>query len=129
MKKIFYAAIISIVTVLCISATIANTSAGAYSSSVTAKIAGVSDDIELETGALVQFYNMMPLSVKNLCTASYRDIAPNVEKNIGKSFAYCGVKISPIKTENGIDLKFQAGGHSLVVKNYTQAEFDTIFGL
>jgi hypothetical protein len=129
MKKIFYAAIISLVTVLCVSATIAHNADGTYSSSVTANIAGLNDDINLKTDTLVELYNMMPQSVKSLCIASYKDIAPQIEKNIGKSFSYSGIKISPIKTETGIDLKFHTGHYSLVVNNYTQSEFDTIFGL
>jgi hypothetical protein len=39
------------------------------------------------------------------------------------------VAITPVKTATGIDLKFSYGGHTLVVENYTKAEFDKIFGL
>ena len=112
MKKIFFAAIISLVTVLCVSATVADSNADDnYSSSITANVAG-----------------MMPQKIKDLCVESYKDIAPRIEKS-GKGFTYEGVAITPIKTANGTDLKFSCGGHSVLVHNYTKAEFDRIFGL
>lgn len=126
MKKIIFAAIISLVTVLCVSATVAEADAN-YSSSVTATIAGVAEDIDFDTKTLVTIYNLMPQKVKDLCTGSYRDIAPKVEKNPGKTFYYEGVAITPVKTANGTDLKFSCGGHSVVVKNYNKAEFDNVF--
>ena len=126
MKKIIFAAIISRVTVLCVSATVAEADAN-YSSSVTATIAGVAEDIDFDTKTLVTIYNLMPQKVKDLCTGSYRDIAPKVEKNPGKTFYYEGVAITPVKTANGTDLKFSCGGHSVVVKNYSKAEFDNVF--
>ena len=130
MKKIFFAAIISLVTVLCVSATVAEiNSDDNYSSSVTAAIAGVDEDIDFDTKTLVVIYNLMPQKVKNLCIASYEEIATRIEKSGSNGFTYEGVKIVPIKTADGIDLKFICQGHSLVVKNYTKAEFDAIFGL
>lgn len=130
MKKIFFAAIISLVTVLCVSATVAEiNSDDNYSSSVTAAIAGVDEDIDFDTKTLVVIYNLMPQKVKNLCIASYEEIATRIEKSGSNGFTYEGVKIVPIKTADGIDLKFICQGHSLVVKNYTKAEFDAIFGV
>ena len=128
MKKFFFAAIISLVTVLCVSATVADTDAS-YSSSVTASIAGVDGDIDFDTRTLVAIYSLMPQKVKELCTASYKEIAPRIEKSGNNGFTYEGVKIVPVKTANGIDLKFSCQGHSLVVKDYTKSEFDRIFGL
>ena len=128
MKKIFFAAIISLVTVLCVSATVAEPATDNYSSSVTATIAGVNEGFDFETKALVTIYNLMPQKVKDLCVASYKDIAPRIEKS-SKSFTYEGVTITPIRTDHGTDLKFSCGGHTVVVKNYTKAEFDSIFGL
>ena len=128
MKKFFFAAIISLVTVLFVSATVADTDAS-YSSSVTASIAGVDGDIDFDTKTLVAIYSLMPQKVKELCTASYKEIAPRIEKSGNNGFTYEGVKIVPVKTANGIDLKFSCQGHSLVVKDYTKSEFDRIFGL
>ena len=128
MKKFFFAAIISLVTVLFVSATVADTDAS-YSSSVTASIAGVDGDIDFDTRTLVAIYSLMPQKVKELCTASYKEIAPRIEKSGNNGFTYEGVKIVPVKTANGIDLKFSCQGHSLVVKDYTKSEFDRIFGL
>ena len=125
MKKIIFAAIISLVTVLCVSATVADEAN--YSSSVTATIAGVAEDIEFDNKTLVTIYTLMPQKVKDLCTGSYRDIAPKVEKSTGKTFYYEGIAITPIKTADGTDLKFTCGGHSVVVKNYNKAEFDGVF--
>jgi hypothetical protein len=71
----------------------------------------------------------MPAKVKELCVSSYKVIAPKVERSVGKRFTYEGVAITPVETASGIDLKFTYGGHKLVVKNYTKAEFDRIFGL
>lgn len=130
MKKFFFAAIISLVTVLFVSATVAEVNAGDnYSSSVTATVAGVNEEIDFDTRTLVAIYSLMPQKVKELCTASYKEIAPRIEKSGNNGFTYEGVKIVPVKTANGIDLKFSCQGHSLVVKDYTKSEFDRIFGL
>ena len=130
MRKIFFAAILSLVTVLCVSATVAeinNANSIDYASSVTATIAGDDEAIDFETKSLVVIYNLMPQKVKDMCTASYKDIAPRIEKS--KPFTYQGVRITPIVTENGTDLKFCCNGHTVVVENYTKSEFDAIFGI
>ena len=130
MRKIFFAAIISLVTVLCVSATVAevsNVNSMDLTSSVTATIAGDDEEINFETKTLVVIYNLMPQKVKDLCTASYKDIAPRIEKS--KPFTYQGVRITPIITEDGTDLKFSCNGHTVVVKDYKKAEFDAIFGI
>ena len=130
MRKIFFAAILSLVTVLCVSATVAeisNANSIDYASSVTATIAGDGEAIDFETKSLVVIYNLMPQKVKDMCTASYKDISPRIEKS--KPFTYQGVRITPIVTENGTDLKFCCNGHTVVVENYTKAEFDAIFGI
>jgi hypothetical protein len=98
-------------------------------SSITARISGVEESIDLDTKTLVSIYNLMPQKVKRLCVSSYKSIAPRIEKSIGKRFVFEGVTITPIKTANGINLEFSYGGHTLVVENYTKAEFDRIFGL
>lgn len=130
MRKIFFAAIISLVTVLCVSATVAevtNADSMDYTSSVTATIAGDGEGIDFETKTLVVIYNLMPQKVKDLCVASYKDIAPRIEKS--KAFTYQGVRITPIQTEEGTDLKFSCNGHTVVVENYSRSEFDAIFGI
>lgn len=129
MKKIIFAAIISLITVLCVSATVANTPADDFSSSITATIAGSDENIDFDTKTLVVIYNLMPQKIKDLCASSYKDIAPRIEKSGSNGFTYEGVKIVPIKTGSGTNLKFSCQGHSLVVENYTKAEFDKIFGL
>lgn len=130
MRKIIFAAILSLVTVLCVSATVAeinNANSINYASSVTATIAGDGEEIDFDTKTLVVIYNLMPQRVKDLCTASYKDIAPRIEKS--KPFTYQGVRITPVVTEDGTDLKFSCNGHTVVVENYTKAEFDAIFGI
>ena len=129
MKKIFFAAIISLITVLCVSATVASIPADNFSSSVTATIAGSDESINFDTKTLVVIYNLMPQKIKDLCASSYKDIAPRIEASGSNGFTYEGVKIVPIKTGSGTNLKFSCQGHSLVVENYTKAEFDKIFGL
>lgn len=129
MKKIFFAAIISLITVLCVSATVASIPADNFSSSVTATIAGSDEGIDFDTKTLVTIYNLMPQKVKDLCVASYKDVAPRIEAAGTKAFTYQGVTIRPIKTDDGVDLKFTCGGHTIVVENYTRSEFDSIFGL
>lgn len=130
MKKIFFAAIISLVTVLCVSATVANIPADNFSSSVTVTIAGSDDDIDFDTKTLVTVYNLMPQKVKDLCLASYKDIAPRIDVYGSKGFTYEGVAIRAIKTDDdGVNLKFSCGGHTIVVENYTRSEFDSIFGI
>ena len=131
MKKIFFAAIISLVTVLCVSATVADKSTVTenHSSSVTATVAGMNEGFDFDTKTLVVIYNLMPQRVKELCVSSYKDIAPRIEKSGSKGFTYEGVAITPTRTDSGMDLRFSCGGHTVVVKNYTKAEFDSIFGL
>lgn len=131
MKKFFLVAIVSLVSILCVSATVSNSASvsGENTSSVTATIAGIDEEFNFDTKTLVAVYNLMPQKVKKLCVASYKDIAPRLEKNRSKSITYEGVRITPIKNANGIDLKFSYGGHTVVVKNYTKSEFDGIFGL
>lgn len=130
MRKIFFAAILSLVTVLCVSATVAevtNADSMDYASSVIATIAGDGEGIDFDTKTLVVIYNLMPQKVKDLCVASYKDIAPRIEKS--KAFTYQGVRITPIQTEDGTDLKFCCNGHTVVVENYSRSEFDAIFGI
>lgn len=130
MRKIFFAAILSLVTVLCVSATVAevtNADSMDYASSVTATIAGDGEGIDFDTKTLVVIYNLMPQKVKDLCVASYKDIAHRVEKS--NAFTYQGVRITPIQTEEGTDLKFSCNGHTVVVENYSRSEFDAIFGI
>lgn len=129
MKKIFFAAIISLITVLCVSATVASIPAGNFSSSVTARIAGSDEGIDFDTKTLVTIYNLMPQKVKDLCVASYKDVAPRIDAAGTKAFTYQGVTIRPIKTDDGVNLMFTCGGHTIVVENYTRSEFDSIFGL
>ena len=129
MKKIIFAAIISLITVLCVSATVANIPADDFSSSITATIAGSDENIDFDTKTLVVIYNLMPQKIKDLCASSYKDIAPRIEKSGSNGFTYEGVKIVPIKTGSGTNLKFSCQGHSLVVENYTKAEFDRVFRL
>lgn len=129
MKKIFFAAIISLITVLCVSATVASIPADNFSSSVTATIAGSDEGIDFDTKTLVTIYNLMPQKVKDLCVASYKDIAPRIDAAGTKAFTYQGVTIRPIKTDAGVNLKFTCGGHTILVENYTRSEFDSIFGL
>ena len=132
MKKFFFAAIISLVSVLSVSATVSNNPSAASAnseSSVTANIAGIDETFDFDTKTLAVVYNLMPQNVKDLCVASYKNIAPRIEKSGGKSLSYSKVRITPIKTASGVDLKFSYGGHTVVVKNYTKSEFDKIFGL
>ena len=133
MKKFFFVAAIALVSLFCISANAESTEAAPvenYVSSVTATIAGMDGEIDFEIGKLVLAYNLMPQKVKDLCVASYKNIAPRIEKNGMRSFRYEGVTITPMKNSNGgTDLKFLYKGHTLVVNNYSRMEFDTIFGL
>ena len=129
MKKIFFIAILSLVSMFSVAAPATDATTPAGNSSVTARISGVDEDIDFDTKTLVAIYNLMPQKVKKLCVSSYKSIAPRIEKSVGKRFVFEGVAITPVKTATGIDLEFSYGGHSLVVENYTKAEFDKVFGL
>ena len=129
MKKLFFIAALSLVAVFGISATVVESSTtDSYASSVTASISGLGEDIDFDTATLATIYNLMPQRVKELCVDSYADISSRIERS-GKSFTYAGVKITPIKSNGTTNLKFSYDGHSVVVENYTKAEFDKIFGL
>jgi hypothetical protein len=127
MKKVFFIAALSLVTVFGVSATVAAPDEN-YASSVTTTIAGLDEDIEFDTKTLVTIYNLMPERVKEMCVESYDDISARIEES-GRGLTYAGVKIRPLATEDGTDLQFSYGGHKVVVENYTKAEFDKIFGL
>ena len=129
MKKIIFIAIFSLVSMFSVAAPATNVTTSTEKSSVTARISGVEEDFDFDTKTLVAIYNLMPQKVKQLCASSYKSIAPRIEKSIGKRFVFEGVTITPVKTATGINLKFSYGGHSLVVENYTKAEFDKVFGL
>ena len=129
MKKIFFIAILSLASMFSVAAPITDVTTSTENTSVTAKISGVEEDFDFDIKTLVAIYNLMPQKVKKLCTSSYKFIAERIEKNGGKRFVYEGVTITPTKTANGVNLKFSYGGHSVVVENYTKAEFDKIFGL
>ena len=129
MKKIFLIAILSLVSMFSVAAPATNVTTSTEKSSVIARVSGVEEDFDFDTKTLVAIYNLMPQKVKKLCVSSYKSIAPRIETCAGKRFVYEGVAITPTKTANGIDLKFSYGGHTLVVENYTKAEFDKIFGL
>lgn len=133
MKKFFFvAAIAAIVSLLCFTANAEDStpvSVENYSSSVIASIAGIDEQINFDTRTLVHIYRLMPQKVQDLCVASYKEIAPHIERNGVRRFTYEGVTITPVQTAKGMDLKFTCQGHSLVVKNYSKAEFDAIFGL
>lgn len=129
MKKYFFIAALSLVAVFGISATVVESSTtDSYASSVTASISDLGEDIDFDTATLATIYNLMPQRVKELCEDSYADISSRIERS-GKSFTYAGVKITPIKSDGTTNLKFSYAGHSVVVENYTKAEFDKIFGL
>ena len=129
MKKIFFIAILSLVSMFSVAAPATNVTTSTEKSSVTARISGVEEYFDFDTKTLVAIYNLMPQKVKQLCASSYKSIAPRIEKSIGKRFVFEGVTITPVKTATGINLEFSYGGHSLVVENYTKAEFDKVFGL
>ena len=129
MKKIFFIAILSLVSMFSVAAPATDATTPTEKSSVTARISGVDEDIDFDTKTLVAIYNLMPQKVKKLCVSSYKSIAPRIEKSVGKRFVFEGVAITPVKTATGINLEFSYGGHSIVVKNYTKAEFDKVFGL
>ncbi len=127
MKKFFFLAALSIVTVFGVSATVATPSDN-YTSSVTASVAGLDNPIEFDTKTLVTIYNLLPDEVRTMCIDSYAHISSRIEQT-GKGLRYAGVRVTPITTDNGTDLKFSYGNHSVLVENYTKAEFDRIFGL
>ena len=129
MKKIFFIAILSLVSMFSVAAPATNVTTSTEKSSVTARISGGEENFDFDTKTLVAIYNLMPQKVKRLCVSSYKSIAPRIEKSIGKRFVFEGVTITPVKTATGINLEFSYGGHSLVVENYTKAEFDKVFGL
>ena len=129
MKKIIFIAVFSLVSMFCVAAPAAEVSASDKKSTVTARISGIDEDFGFDTKTLATIYSLMPQKVKALCKSSYKSIAPRIETSVGKRFVYEGVAITPTETADGISLKFSYKGHSVVVENYTKAEFDKIFGL
>ena len=114
MKKIFFIAILSLVSMFSVAAPATNVTTSTEKSSVTARISGVDEDIDFDTKTLVAIYNLMPQKVKKLCVSSYKSIAPRIEKSVGKRFIFEGVAITPVKTATGINLKFCYGGYLIL---------------
>ena len=129
MKKIIFIAVFSLVSMFCVAAPAAEVSTTEKKSTVTAIIPGVDEEISFGTKTLATIYSLMPQKVKKSCVSCYKSIAPRIETSIGKRFVYEGVSITPTRTANGISLKFSYKGHSVIVDNYTKAEFDKFFGL
>ena len=129
MKKILFIAILSLVSMFSTATPATDATTSPKRSSVTASISGAGEAIDFDTKTLVTIYNLMPQKIKRLCVSSYKSIAPRIEKSVGRRFVYEGVAITPVKTADGINLKFSYGGHTIVVENYTKAEFDKVFGL
>ena len=129
MKKMMFIAIFSLVSMFCVAAPVAEVSAPAKKSTVTARISGLDEEFDFDTKTLATIYSLMPQKVKALCKSSYKSIAPRIETSVGKRFVYEGVAITSTETADGISLKFSYKGYSVVVENYTKAEFDKIFGL
>lgn len=127
MKKVFFVSALALVAVFGISATVA-TPTEEFRSSVTARVAGLDNPIAFDTKTLVTIYNLMPNEVQTMCRESYADISSRIETT-GKSLTYAGVRITPITTDEGTDLELSYDGHSLLVENYSKAEFDAIFSL
>lgn len=127
MKKVFFVSALALVAVFGISATVA-TPTEEFRSSVTAHVAGLDNPIAFDTKTLVTIYNLMPNEVQTMCRESYADISSRIETT-GKGLTYAGVRITPIATDEGTDLELSYDGHSLLVENYTKAEFDAIFSL
>ena len=88
MKKIFFIAILSLVSMFSVAAPATNVTTSTEKSSVTARISGVEEYFDFDTKTLVAIYNLMPQKVKQLCASSYKSIAPRIEKSIGKRFVF-----------------------------------------
>ena len=129
MKKTIFIAIFSLVSMFCVAAPATEASAVGKKSTVTARISGADETFDFDTKTLATIFSLMPQKVKKLCVSCYKSIAPRIETSIGKRFVYEGVSITPTRTANGISLKFSYKGHSVIVDNYTKAEFDKFFGL
>ena len=129
MKKTIFIAIFSLVSMFSVAAPVAEAAIPSKKSTVTARISGVNETFGFDTKTLATIYSLMPQKVKTLCISSYKSIAPRIEESVGKRFVYEGVSITPIRTTDGINLEFSYKGHTIVVENYTKAEFDKFFGL
>ena len=129
MKKLLFIAVLSLVSVFCISATVVDHgSEESCISSSSVLVSGLGEDITFDVSTLTTIYNLMPQRVKDLCVDSYADVSSRIESS-NKSFTYQGVKITPIKSNGQTNLKFSYGGYSVLVENYTKAKFDAIFGM
>ena len=129
MKKLLFIAVLSLVSVFCISATVVDYgSEESCTSSSSVSVSGLGEDITFDVSTLTTIYNLMPQRVKDLCVDSYADVSSRIESS-NKSFTYQGVKITPIKSNGQTNLKFSYGGYSVLVENYTKAKFDAIFGM
>ena len=80
MKKIFFIAILSLVSMFSVAAPTIDATTSGKKTTVTVKIAGVDEGIDFDTKTLATIYNLMPQKVKKLCLGSYKSIAPRVKR-------------------------------------------------
>jgi hypothetical protein len=120
MKKIIFAALLALTTIICVSATTASNSETSNSSNATVEYVIpniISGSIQLDQ--FKKIYALMPQDVKEQAEIAYNDI---VSKN-KSDFHYVGVRVKHTETT----WEFYYNGGKIIVRNATRAELNEIF--
>lgn len=125
MKKIFFAAAVSLVTVFCVSATVFNNSSSDETTSVSQSNAEIEYSIsETINGSMplarfTTIYNLLPADIQKAMRESYKSISAKKKSQ----FYYCGVLVKHYNDT----WEFHHSGCSIIVRNASEEELDEIF--
>ena len=120
MKKIIFAALLALTTIICMSATTADKSVNSNTSNATVEYAVpniISGIIELDQ--FKKIYALMPQDIKEQAQIAYNDIVSK-DKSY---FHYAGVRVKHTDTT----WEFHYNGAKIIVRNATRTELNEIF--
>lgn len=120
MKKIIFAALLALTTVICVSATTASDSETSNSSNATVEYVVpniISGSIELDQ--FKKTYALMPQDIKEQAEIAFNDIVSKDKSD----FHYAGVLVKHTDTT----WEFHYNGAKIIVRNATRTELNEIF--
>ena len=120
MKKIIFAALLALTTVICVSATTASNSETSNSSNATVEYVIpniISGSIQLDQ--FKKIYALMPQNIKEQAEIAYNDIVSKDKSD----FHYAGVRVKHTETT----WEFHYNGAKIIVRNATRDELNEIF--
>ena len=120
MKKIIFAALLALTTIICVSATTASNSETTNSSNATVEYVVpniISGSIQLDQ--FRKIYALMPQDIKEQAEIAYYDIVFNDKPD----FYYAGVRVKHTDTT----WEFHYNGAKIIVRNATRDQLNEIY--